>query len=277
MAKNIITTTEGRTLDIIRNELVDAVDKYNLSSDAEERADLELTMKNLTTEWNELSLLTAYASFLDDAQPLVAFGKAYTYATISTKDHPHKELVNGVKRTVHTLSVEDGFKQLSVTKFLGWAKEANKELAADKLWLAKWNDAREEVNKQWKRIFASKGENSELKIGQMKRKLQALFDALVFIEAAGGSGKNAMVATGDMAKYALGVSNVRKVDLANKTQKVQNMSTQQWEQIGMDIWHQVCANKTYEVVIGDEQPEEEAVEDSKKTEVAKKTEEPAKK
>lgn len=273
MAKNIVIN-EGRTLDIIRNELVDAVDKYNLSSDSEERADLEVTMKNLTNEWNELSLLTAYASFLDDAQPLVAFGKAYTYATISTKDHPHKEVVNGVKRTVHTLSVEDGFKQLSVTKFLGWAKESNKELAADKLWVEKWGAAREEVNKQWKRIFDSKAENSELKIGQMRRKLQALFDSLVFIEATGGSGKNALFATGNMAKYALSLSNVRKVDLKEKTQKVQNMSTQLWEQIGMDIWHQVCANKTYTVVIGDEEPEEEA-EDKKYETPAKKNEEPA--
>lgn len=273
MAKNIVIN-EGRTLDIIRNELENAVDKYNLSSDAEERADLEVTMKNLTNEWNELSLLTVYASFLDDAHPLVAFGKAYTYATIGTKDHPHKEVVNGVKRTVHTLSVEDGFKQLSVTKFLAWAKESNRELAADKLWIAKWGAAREEVNSQWKRIFTSKGENSDLKIGQMKRALQSLFDALVFIEATGGSGKNALVATGDMAKYALGVSNVRKVNLAEKTQKVQNMSTQLWEQIGMDIWHQVCANKTYEVVIGDEQPEEEA-EDEKTEATAKNTEESA--
>ena len=265
MAKNI-QNTEGRTLDIIRKDLVDSVDKYNLSSNADERAELELTIKKLTEEWNELSLLTAYASFLDDAQPLVAFGKAYTYATIGAKDHPHKEVVNGVKRTVHTLSVEDGVKQLSVTKFLNWAKESNKELATDKLWIEKWGAAREEVNKQWKRIFASKGEKSELKIGQMKRTLQALFDALVFIEAQGGSGKNALVATGDMAKYALGLSNVRKVDLANKTQKVQNMSSQLWEQIGMDIWHQVCANKTYTVVIGDEEPEEESAD--KKPEAA---------
>ena len=274
MAKNTITTTEGRTLDIIRNELIAAVDKYNLSSDADERAELTDTMKSLVDEWNELSLLTAYSSFLDDAQPLVAFGKAYTYATISTKDHAHREVVNGIKRTVHTLSVEDGVRQLSITKFLNWAQESNKTLAADKLWIEKWGAAREEVNKQWKRIFASKGENTELKIGQMKRKLQALFDALVFIEAAGGSKKNALVATGDMAKYALALSNVRKVDLKNKTQKVQNMSTQLWEQIGMDIWHQVCANKTYEVVIGDEKPEEETAED-KKPEAAKKPEEPA--
>lgn len=271
MAKNI-TINEGRTLDIIRKELTEAVDKYNLSVNADERADLEVTMKGLVDEWNELSLLTAYSSFLDDAQPLVAFGKAYTYATISTKDNKHKEVVNGVKRSVSTRSVEDGFRQMSVTKFLNWAKESNKILAADKLWVEKWGAAREEVNKQWKRIFASKGESSDLKIGQMKRTLQALFDALVFIEAQGGSGKNALVATGDMAKYALGVSNVRKVDLKEKTQKVQNMSTQLWEQVGMDIWHQVCANKTYEVVIGDEKPEEEAEE--KKPEAAKKPEEP---
>lgn len=274
MAKNI-TINEGRTLDIIRTELMTAVDSYNLSTNADERADLEITMKSLVDEWNELSLLTAYSSFLDDAQPLVAFGKAYTYATIGTKDNKHKEVVNGVKRSVSTRSVEDGFRQLSITKFLNWAKESNRVLATDKLWVEKFGAAREEVNKQWKRIFISKGENSELKIGRMKRALQALFDALVFIEAAGGSGKNALVATGDMAKYALSLSNIRKVDLAAKTQKVQNMSSNLWEQIAMDIWHQVCADKTYTVVIGDEEPEEEAAEDKKTEAAAKKTEEPA--
>ena len=274
MAKNTINTTEGRTLDIIRNELVAAVDMYNLSTDADERAELTDTMKKLVDEWNELSLLTTYSSFLDDKQPLIAFGKAYTYATINTKDHPHKEVIDGVKRTVHTLSVEDGVRQLSITKFLSWAHESNKDLAADKLWIEKWGAAREEVNKQWERIFASKDESSELKIGQMKKKLQALFDALVFIEAAGGSKKNALVADNDMAKYALGVSNQRKADLKTKKLKVQNMSTQLWEQIGMDIWYMVCDAKSYEVVIGDEQPEEEvAVENN--TEETKNTEETA--
>lgn len=258
MAEKNFVVTEGRTLETIRKELTEAVSKYNLSEQADERAGLEVTMKNLVDDWNELSMLTAYASFLDDEQPLIAFGKAYTYATISTKDHPHKEVVNGVKRTVHTMSVEDGFKQMSVTKFLGWAKEKNKTLATDVAWLSKWNAAREEVNKQWKRIFASKGDSSALKIGQMKRTLQDVFDALVFVEAAGGSGKNALIADGDMAKYALGVSNQRKADLRTKTLKVQNMSSQMWEQIGMDIWHMVCSAKTYEVVIGDEKTEEEA-------------------
>jgi hypothetical protein len=173
------------------------------------------------------------------------------------------------------MSVEDGVKQLSLTKFLAWAQESNKMLAADKLWIDKWGAAREEVNKQWKRIFAAKGDNSVLKIGQMRRTLQDLFDALVFIEAAGGSGKNALVATGDMAKYALALSNVRKVDLKEKTQKIQNMSSSLWEQIGMDIWHQVCAHKNYEVVIGDEQPEEEAEDTAKNADSAKTTEEPA--
>lgn len=265
MAKNLVVT-EGRTLEIIRNELTEAVDKYNLSTSADERAGLEVTMKNLVDEWNELSMLTAYSTFLDDESPLVAFGKAYTYATISTKDNKHKEVVDGVKRSISTRSVEDGFRQLSVSKFLNWAKEKNKTLTANAVWLDKFNAAREEVNKQWKRIFASKAENSDLKIGQMKRALQALFDVLVFVPAP--SGKNALVATNDMAKYALGLSNVRKVDLKEKTQKVQNMSSQLWEQVFMDIWHMVCSNKTYTVIIGDEEPEEEAKPEEKKSEEA---------
>lgn len=265
MAKNEITKTEGRTLDTIRKELVDKVDKFNLSEDNVERADLKVDMKKLVDEWNQTSLLSIYASCMEAEQPLVAFGTTYTYPSLSTNEKPHSEVVNGVKRTVYTMSVEDGCKQMSLTKFLAWAKERNKELAADKSWLDKWTAAREDVNNQWKRIFASKGESSDLKIGQMKRKLQDLFDALVFIAAEGGSGKNAMVATGDMAKYALGLANTRKVDLKKKSQRIQNMSSQMWEQIGMDIWHQVCAKKTYGVIIGDEKPEEETAEEQSDT------------
>ena len=258
MAKNINNMTEGRTLDVIRKELVDIVDKRNLSTEVSEQGELEATMKKLVEDWNELSLLTAYADFLTDEHPLVAFGKAYTYATISTKSAQHKEVINGVKRSVYTFSVEDGKKMLSLPKFVAWAKERNVLLAADKEYLEQWGDAREEAIRQWKRYWNTKGETTKLEIGKMKKELQKLFDALVFIESS--SGKNAIIATGDHAKWILGLSNARKVDLKTKTQQVNTMSAQLWETLFMDVWNMVCEKKTYTVIFGDEKPEGEAEE-----------------
>lgn len=263
MTKNI--NTAGRTLEVIRKELTEAVDNYNLSESSEERSKLEQTHKTLVDEWNQLSLLTTYASCMDDPNPLIAFGKAYVYPVIRVKDSKHQEVINGVKRSVSTRSVDDSERQMSLTKFVTWAREINKDLTADKLWIAKWGEARDEANAQWKRFFNSKGEETKMKVGAMKRKLQALFDAMVFIETAPGSGKNAIIADGDMAKYILGLSNLRQVDLKTKAQKVQNMPSKLWETLAMDVWNMVCEKKTYEVVYGDEQPEEAQAQPEAKT------------
>lgn len=271
MKNNNVTATEGRTLDTIRAELEAKVDQYNLTSDAVERSDLRDAMKKLTAEWNEGSLLTVYANCMGKDQPLLAFGVEYTYPTISTKDAPHSQMVNGVKTTVFTCIIEEGVKQMSLPKFLAWAKEGNHHIVADKEWDKKWTAAHAEVNAQWKRIFNTKADNTELKIGQMKKKLQELFDSLLFIAAEGGSGKNALVATGDHAKYALGLANERKVDLKTKAQKIQSMSTQMWDKIGMDIFHQICAKKSYEVIIGDEESEEDKPADKKSGKAEAKT------
>lgn len=261
---------EAMTLEAIRAKLNDKVSEYNLTDKPDVRNDLELEHKKLVDAFNELSLLTAYANFLESEQPLIALGKTYTYATISTKDNKHKEVVNGVKRSISTRSVEDGVRMLSITKFLTWAMEKNHQLAADKLYIQQYAAAREEINRQWSRYWNSNGESTKFEIGKMKKSLQAMFDALVFI--AGPSGKNALVANNDLAKYALGVANNRKVDLAKKKQTVINMTSGLWEQVSMDIWNMVCEAKNYNVLIGDEKEADEAeapatepVADEKKT------------
>ena len=253
-------TVKGRTLDAIMDELTAKVDQYNLTSDAVERSDLRDAMKKLTQEWNEGSMLTVYAKCLDAEYPLLAFGVEYNYPTISTKDAPHPTMVDGVKTTVFTCTINEGTTQMSLTKFLAWAKEGNRNIAADKKWSDKWDAALTDARSQWKRIFNTKADNTELKIGQMKKKLQDLFDSLVFIAADGGSGKNALIATNDHARWVLSLANERKVDKKTKEQKVQSMSTQLWDKLAMDVWHQVCAKKGYTVVIGDEQPDEETTE-----------------
>lgn len=276
MAKNINTTTEGRTLEVIRAELEAKVDQYNLTSDAVERSGLRDDMKKLTNEWNEGSLLTVYAKCMDQENPLLAFGVEYHYPTINTKDQPFINMVDGVKTTVFTCIIEEGLKQMSLSKFLAWAKSGNHHITAAKNWADQYSAAHVEAKAQWSRFFAAKGETTEMKIGQMKRKLQALFDSLVFIAAEGGSDKNALVATGGHAKYILGLANVRKTDVKTKAQKIQSMSTQTWDQLITDVWHQVCAKKSYDVVIGDEEPKDDKATGKKSGKAEAKTDTSAK-
>ena len=246
---------EARTLEVIKAELKDSVDKYNMSEVAETRNMLALEHKKLCDEYNLTSLLTSYALFLEDQLPLVALGKALTYDTISTKDNKHDEVVNGVKRTIFTRSINESPKMLSIQKFIEWAGEKNRQLATDKFWIEKYGAAREEALRQWKRFWSSTGESTKFEVGKMRRALQSMFDALVFV--AGPSGKNSLVANGDMAKYVLGIANKAKDDLEKKKFTVVTMSSSMWDQITMKVWHMVCEKKDYTVLLGDEKEETE--------------------
>lgn len=260
--ENKTTVAEARTLDVIRKELTDKVDKYNLSEVAEERNTLALEHKKLCDEYNLTSLLTSYAAFMDDEMPLIALGKALTYGAVSVKDNKHDEVVNGVKRTIFTRSIKDDVKILSIPKFIEWAGERNKQVTTDKLWIVKYAAARDEVNRQWKRYWGSKAEKSiSFEMNKMKKALQEMFDALVMLSG-GQTGKNALVATSAMAKYALGVANKSKDDLEKKDFKVITMTSNMWDQCAMKVWHMVCEKKEYKVLIGDEKETEEETEET---------------
>lgn len=250
-------SVETRTLEVILKELNEAVDKYNLASD-DERVELAIKHKNLVAEYNELSLLNAYASFMKDETPLVALAKAYYYDTVSVKDAVHNEVVDGVQKSSVTRSVKDGNKKLDVIKFIEWTEERNKSVAAEKDWRTKMGAARNSIETEWKKFFAAKKDSHAMSIGKAKKALQAMFDALVFIPSE--TGKNAIIANGDVAKWVLGFANNRKdVKLdgnINITGYVLQRST--WNTLCLDILHKAMTGKTYEIIFGE--PEEDAEE-----------------
>lgn len=257
---------ENRTMSIVLKELNDSVDKYNLSTDAAERVQLAVEHKTLTQEYNELSLLHAYAGFMADENPLVALAKAYYYDTVSVKDNVHNEVVDGVMKSSVTRSVNDGTKKLDVTKFIEWTEERNKSVAAEKDWRSKMTAARNSIETEWKKFFAAKGDSHAMSIGKTKKALQAMFDSLVFIKSE--TGKNAVIADGDIAKWVLGFANNRKDTKADGeiaiTGNVLPKAT--WNTLCLDILHKAVTGKAYDIIFGE--PEEDVAETKSKKEEA---------
>ena len=260
---------ETRTMANVLAELNASVDAYNAATDAE-RAELTLTHKKLVQEFNELSLLSAYAGFMREDNPLVALAKTYYYDTVSVKDAVHNEVIDGVMTSNVTRSVKDGKKKFDVVKFIEWTEEHNRSVAAARDWKAKVLVARNSIETEWKKFFSGKGETAKLSVGKTKKVLQEMFDALVFI--AGETGKNAFIADGKIARFMIGFANSRKdsaVD-GNVTITGNVLPRSTWQALLLDIMHMAATGKTYEVIYGE--PEEatdaDADADSEETEEA---------
>lgn len=260
MSKNFV---EGRTMSVVREELDASVDKYNLSENSVERVQLSVEHKKLVEEYNTLSMLSAYAECMKDANPLIALAKAYYYDTVSVKDAVHNEVINGVQTSSVTRSVQDGCKKLNIVKFIEWTEEHNKSVAAAKDWRTKVEAARAVVENEWKKFFAAKGDTHAVSIGKTKKALQAMFDALVFIACENTPDKNAVIANGDIAKWVIGFANSRKDSKADGKITIVGsvLPKATWATLQMDILHKAVTGKSYDIVYGD--PEEEAADDKK--------------
>lgn len=256
MSKNV----ENRTMSVVLDELNASVDSYNLSTDARERNLLANDHKKLVAEYNELSMLSAYATCMKDKNPLVALAKAYYYDTVSVKDTPHNEVVDGVPKSTVTRSVQEGNKKLNLCKFIEWTEESNKSVAANKSWKSEMDKARVVVEGEWKAFFAANGDTHAMSIGKTKRALQAMFDSLVFIPCENSKDKNAVIADGDVAKWVLGFANNRKDSKIDGVVTITGtiLSKQTWATLQMDILHKAVTGKTYDITVGEAEEDAEA-------------------
>lgn len=263
--------TENRTMSLVLNELNESVDKYNLATDAAEKVQLSVEQKNLVAEYNELSLLHAYATFMAAELPVVALAKAYYYDTVSVKDNAHNEvdpITQAMKSTV-TRSVNDGKKKLDVAKFIEWTAERNKCVAADRSWRAEIGAARVSIENEWKRFFASKADKKDISIGSVKRATQKAFDAIVFVPCENDKSKNAIIANGDVAKMLIAFANKLQDSFVDGKVNIKGtiLHPTTWNGLLLTALHLAVEDKTYEVSYGTE-------DEAAKT-AGKKTEEPA--
>lgn len=251
-------TYDSMTMVELMEALNESVDKYNLSEDAKERVELAMDHKDIVQKYNELSLLTAYAKCMEAEQPIIALATEYYYETINVKDSAHTEVVNGVPKSSVTRGVVDGVKKFNVAKFIEWTEESNNSVAAAKTWKSAMESARKVVENQWKKFFETGKDSHSMSIGKTKKALQEMFDALVFIETP--TGKNAVIANGDVAKWVLGFANVRKDSKADGAVTITGnvLPKQTWATLQLDALHKAVTGKTFDIFYGDPEVDADA-------------------
>lgn len=257
MAKKTMNKVEERTMQVVMSELKDKIDNYNLESNAAKRNTLEVDCKNLVAEYNEMSLLDAYATFKAEAEPMVALAKAYTYDVISAKATSHQEMVNGVKKSIVTMVLDENrTKLLNAAKFIEWMAERNVSVTARADWRKRVNNAHKELISQWKSFIE---DGTDFKVGALKTALQDMVDAFIVLE--GENGKNAYVVTSKLTRSIIAFCTSRKDGLKG-TIAAKNT----WERLQMDILHAVVTRKEFEIAYDD--PDEAEAETETEEEAA---------
>lgn len=236
----------ARTMEVVLAEIKDNITSYNLTTDVVEKAKLEVALKNLETEYNELSLLNVWAGFMTTEQPMVAFAKAYEYPIVGHRDVDHRETKDGVKTIVRTRVVDETKTRiLNVQEFIEWTEESGNSVAHDKNWRKLVNAARDSIIEQWKGFMGAKGDTRQVSIGKMTRALQDMVDALVYIE--GEKGGNAIKVQRSVAKAVFALSNQRKDGLKGTI-----MPASVWKKLQVDVLHATVAEKEFSINFGEE-------------------------
>ena len=258
MAKKI---NEGRTMEVVLEEIKVNIDKYNLSKKPEERNSLSVSLDALIKEYNELSLLTQYATFMASENPMLAFSKAYKYPVVAKKDNKHKEVVNGVmvENVTRVLDTER-VAYFNIKHFLGWCAERGVKVAADEGWITKMGDARDTICRRKEAEYTGNGSVSNNKL---KEALQGMIDALLMIP--GEKGGNALVVTGKNAAVCCDLTLKGAKDFLSITVAAK----QNWEKAAMALLHLLVEGKEFTVIYGDEEPETEEETDESLDENAK--------
>lgn len=262
MKKNI----ETMTMPEIKVELNAIADKYNMTSNDTERLECVTEAKKCVDKYNELSMLTAYATFVADAQPIVAIAKAYNYGIVAVATKPVSEVVNGKTIVRMKMSVkEDGVKTHNLVKFLEWAESHNKKLTAVPTWRSAMNTARNTINSEWEKYLTSE-DGYKMSKNAVKKSLQAMFDAFVFIKCE-NSDKNAIIANGKLADFVMVLAADLKKSIDNGDVKftVEFLSNKKWQSHVFDILHMAVKGKSYDVVYGEpdeDTPAEEEAEEA---------------
>lgn len=248
----------GRTMDVVLEEIKVNIDKFNLSTKSEERNALTVALDGLIKEYNEMSLLTAYASFMEAETPMLAFAKAYTYPTVAKKDTKHREVKNGLLvETVTRLLDTEKVGYLNIKAFLNWTAERGAKVAASEDWLEKMGAARDAIISQKEAEYTGK---ERLSNSKLKEALQGMIDALLMIP--GEKGGNALVVTGKNAAVARDLCLQGSKDYLS----IYVAAKKNWEKSAMALLHLTVEGKDFGIIYGDaEEPDTEADEEVDET------------
>lgn len=261
--KNEVT---GRTLETIMAEANNKVDALNKEKDLEKRLTLEAEVDKLCKDYNDLSLLTAYATARAEKLPIMALAKACTYATISKKKSLGDEVVDGVAKKVDVYSLTERESSLNILKFIKWLEDRNFKMP--KGWQANMSAVKADIIDQWQ-AFDKSGDEHKFKIGQLKRLMQTMVNDMGFIE--GEKGNNALVVKGEHAKTVLKFSNRQ-----TGVQSGDTLTPKIWDTLLMTVLNGIATGAAFENTYGGSavfKEETEATEEAPEATEEPKTEE----
>lgn len=191
MAKNMINV-EGKTLEQLKKDLVEVVEKHNLSESNSERVKLKVEAEKLKNEHNKVSKLDAYAECLKAEHPILAFAKMYEYVVVSI----------GIDKKTDTLSVKTEAKEgkkltevFNLWDFVEACEGMNKQVTAALDWKSKATKAQKFLVENVQKYI---DDGTEKDVAGLKEALQNMFDSIVMV--AGKSGNNAVIATSKLAR-----------------------------------------------------------------------------
>lgn len=235
--KNTITENmKGRTLEVILADIDAKVDALNAEKEMGKRITLESEVEGLTKEYNDLSLLTVYATCKAEALPIMALAKVCKYTTVSKKKSPSIELVDGASKRVEVFSVSKKDTVLNVLKFIKWLEERNFKMPDG--WIGRMSAVKAEVIDQWKAFDASQDEHVFNK-KKLRRLTQAMVNDMGFIP--GEKGGNALVVKNEHINSLIKYANEKTGVQSGKT-----LSAKNWDGHLMTILNGLATGAVFE-------------------------------
>lgn len=236
------TNIKGRTLEVIMADADAKVEALNKEQDYGKRVTLEAELDGLLKEYNELSLLTAYATAKAEKQPIMALAKACTYAAISKKKTPGTlELVDGVAKKVDIFSVQKKDSSLNILKFIKWLEDRNFKMPDG--WRTRMSAVKANIIDQWQNFDKSEGDEHSFNFKQLKRLTQAMVDDMGYIE--GEKGNNALIVKKDNIKPMLKFANRKTGVQAGET-----LTPKIWDDMLMTLLNGLATGTAFENTYG---------------------------
>lgn len=253
MAKNM-NNVEGKTLEQLKKELVDIVEKHNLSESTSERVKLKVEAEKVKNEHNKVSKMDAYAECLKAENPMLAFAKMYTYNVVSI----------GNDKKTDTLSVKtenpSGAKLTEVFNlwdFVETCESMNKQVTAALDWKSKAAKTQKTLIENVQKYIE---DGTEKDVAGLKAALQEMFNSIVMV--AGESGNNAVIATSKQARLIY--MTCGRMNAKNLQAMFGRESS--WQAQAFTFLHCAVANKDITCTYGDSEPVAAIDEDEADTE-----------
>jgi hypothetical protein len=235
-------------------ELRETVESHNKSEVPAERVKLRIQAEKLQENYRNTSKLTAYATCLEAANPMLAFVKMYKFPVVSV----------GSSKETGNLTVKaedsDGEKLTEVFNlwdFVSWAEGRNKQVTVALDWKSKSDEACKLLRTQVQEYHDN---GTAMGVIKLQTALQVMFDSIVKVTAP--TGRNAIIIKSKevrLLQTSCGSMDVKKFVAKYATTKT-------WQKLTFALLHGAIEGKDFTCVYGDEESKDASTNDEPTTE-----------